>query len=215
MPDQCDREDPFAYFVLLGFCVGLQSIIKQHLPRYAKRLEHWKEELWEEFKLLEIRDGTFDARIWLMNQLTTPRLPDLRRGKSLADDRLLVDRYNSLMKELRPIFQEYQRNCHNRIMKAAPIVSRIMGDTRDGHDFPTTPKLSEFCKDVLGAGSVRLARAKRRLGQKRTLRVSNTVRMFKEALSVSGKTPDEVKTIKTALRRLQSGMTTRTRRGLH
>ena len=72
---------------------GLRSIITRHLPSYASRLDPWLDKLLEEYKLRASRDGQAHANTWLLAELRNPRLPDLRKGKSLKDDQVLVDQY--------------------------------------------------------------------------------------------------------------------------
>ena len=83
--------------ILSAYSDGLFSIVQSHMSNsFAKRHRAWFDGLLQDFELRRTRDGETAAQQWLVTQLRNPSLPDFRTGKSLNDDRVLVDRFNKL-----------------------------------------------------------------------------------------------------------------------
>jgi hypothetical protein len=85
-----------------------------------------------------------------------------RQGKvSFPDERALVTRYNSLMNEIRPIWQHWT---HPGARDAAlrPVLKRWQGKAWTG-PLPSGHMPSEFAQKCLGATEERLRRARRNL----------------------------------------------------
>lgn len=199
---------PFEYSYMLCLCHGLQSIIEdiscRHKKMYAEKVVSWREMLWEVFQLRVIRDGVNPAREWVLSQLVNPRLLDRRHGRSLPDDRLLIARYDVLKEELRPVFEACRRNPHNRNLRAAPIVSKILGRTFLPADLPSSPTVGRYCRDLLNAFPQLLARARKRVADEDRKKRSTMTQYFTQSLSSPNKTPHEIERLRKALALLKN-----------
>ncbi len=169
---------------LEALCGGLRSIIAKHLPAsYARRLDLWMEELRQQYRLRRGRDGEARAKKWLLGELRNPRLPDLRKGKSLDDDLALVEGHAKLRERLSPIFRRYRQDDPRRYKKAASIVSSVLNRPHDPEDLPEERSVSQFCVKVLAADAVRLSRARRRLSRSASQDVQRGVQFLRLAAS--------------------------------
>ncbi len=185
--------------ILSAYSDGLSSIVQSHMPKsFAKRHQAWFDGLFQEFELRETRDGETAAQQWLVTQLRNPSLPDLRRGKSLDDDRVLVNRFNKLKDKMRPIFARHRRDADARRREAAPIVSRILQRTVTPQELPPTRQVALFCSDVLGASSVRVSRARQRLSGEAARKIQRATE-FLEAAASDRKNPKDAARAKQAL----------------
>ena len=151
--------------VAIGAAVadGLLSIIHRLKPSYAPRLRAWFNDVVDQYQVRRDRDGTTEARTWLLAELRAARLPDRRTTPKTAEaDQQLRDRYDLLKTRLTPIFRA-TRSTFQRRQRAAPIVSLILGKTVRPDDLQTPKNLSEFCHAVLGTNAVQMSRVRRRL----------------------------------------------------
>ena len=166
-----------------ALCEGYRSIITTHLPGYAKRLAPWGRRLEVEHTLRVSRDGETAAKSWLLAEVRNPRLPDLRKGKSLSDDPALVRRYENLKVDLKPVFRQFRQNTSRRNQAAAPIVSRILGRNVTPDWSWVTGNLTEFCMERLKTNAVRLSRARRRLSQQAAQHVHTAMQLLQSVAS--------------------------------
>ena len=187
---------------LQALCGGLRSIITRHLPSYVRRLDPWLDKLLEEYKLRASRDGQAHANTWLLAELRNPRLPDLRKGKSLPDDEVLVDQYKKLKAKLAPVFRQFRRETIPRNKAAASIISRVLDHTITPEKLPHIVPLSQFCLDVLETDKVRLSRAGRRLSRQAACHVRDAMQFLQSAAS-SRENPQTAARAKRALDHLR------------
>ena len=185
--------------ILSAYSDGLLSIVQSHMPKpFAKRLRTWIDGLLQEFELRGSRDGDTSAQQWLVAQLRNPCLPDLRKGKSLDEDKVLVGRFNKLKEAMAPIFARHRKDAFARRREAAPIVSKILKRTVTPEDLLPTRAVSQFCYDVLGTSSVRLSRASRRLSVEAARSIQRAT-VFLEAAASDKKNPKVASKAKHAL----------------
>jgi len=170
--------------ILSAYSDGLFSIVQSHRPKsFAKRHQAWFDGLFQDFELRETRDGETAAQQWLITQLRNPRLPDFRKGKSLNDDKVLVNRFNKLKDAMEPIFVQHRRDADARRRKAAPIVSKILQRTVTPQELPSTQQVALFCSEVLGAPSVRVSRARQRLRREAAREIKKAKELLEAAAS--------------------------------
>jgi len=185
--------------ILSAYSDGLLSIVQSHMPKpFAKRLRTWIDGLFQEFELRGTRDGDTSAQQWLVAQLRNPRLPDLRKDKSLVKDKILVGRLNELKEAMAPIFARHRKDAFVRRREAAPIVSKILKRTVTSEDLPPTRYISQFCLEVLDTSAVRLSRASRRLSGKAARSIQRAT-VFLEAAASDTKNPKDAAKAKRAL----------------
>ena len=175
--------------VLGAYSAGLRSILERHLPRSAtKRLRISFDGLLEEAKVRMICDGEAAGIDWLVAQLRSLRLADRRKGKSLDDDKVLVDRYVQLKRAVVPIFQRHPRNSLARMQQAAPLVSKILQQHVVPQTLSPTRAVGQFCLEALNTNHLRLSLARRRLSGRAAQHGRRAVRLLK-ALASSTKDP--------------------------
>ena len=185
--------------VLGACCDGLRSILEQHLPKsITKRFHLSFDGLVEEAKHRMICDGKAAGIHWLVAQLRSLRLPDLRKGKSLDDDKVLVDRYAKLKRAVVPVFQRHPRNSLARMQQAAPLVSTILQRNVVPADLSSTRTVGQFCLEALSTDPVRLSRARRRLSRHAAQEGQRAARLL-EAWASSTKNPKVKARVRQAL----------------
>ncbi len=175
--------------VLGAYSAGLRSILERHLPRSAtKRLRISIDGLLEEAKVRMICDGEAAGTDWWVAQLRSLRLADLRKGKSLDDDKVLVDRYVQLKRAVEPVFKRHPRNSLARMQQAAPLVSKILQQHVVPQALSPTRAVAQFCLEALNTNHLRLSLARRRLSGRAAQHGRRAVRLL-EALASSTKNP--------------------------
>ena len=149
----------------------------------ARRCRRWLRDLIHGYRIRSVQNDPLQAERWLLQQLRTVRLPDLRPGKSLLNDVELLARFNQLRRKLAPLFATGS-NAVARNRSAAPIVSRVLGHSVRPQDLPATAKLTEFCHAVLGTSGLQLSRAKRRLGGSAAGQIQDAIDVLSSQLPV-------------------------------
>ncbi len=139
---------------------GMSRIIQTLNPQYARRYSRFLEHLSNDFDVRFIKDEA-SALLWLREQLKTPRLPDLRRHKTLDADGRLTRQYDHLKRALAPVFRK-RLSLEERRAAAAPIVAHATGHQRQPRDLPESSTLAAFCYRVLNTDAVTVSRARRR-----------------------------------------------------
>ena len=146
--------------------LGSMKIIEQLRPSYARRYNRLLLDLSIGFSEHQLQDGTEAALDWLIKQVSEPRLPDLRRGKSTSDDWTLHFTLPRLKTALAPVFQETKGRPRVRLMRIEPIVSEVLGRPwKPTHAMTGKEPLMAFCYDVLNVSAARVSQARARLGR--------------------------------------------------
>jgi hypothetical protein len=107
-------------------------------------------------------NGDSRAYTSLLAELRAGPLADLRVGKSLPADKVLVRTYDHLRQALSPLFRSV-REIEQRNKQVASIVSGILRRPVLPDDLPKQRSLSSFCCEVLQTTPVNISRARRRL----------------------------------------------------
>jgi hypothetical protein len=151
--------------IFLG-ALGPLKIIEQLRPSYARRYNRRLLELSVGYSDHELQHGTDAALEWLIKQVSEPRLPDLRRGKSTSDDWTLNLTLGRLQTALAPVFRETKGRPRTRLTRIEPIVSEVLGRPwKPTHAMTGKEPLMAFCYDVLNVSAARVSLARARLGR--------------------------------------------------
>lgn len=141
--------------------VGLLQILHRLDPHTAKRHKQALDNLYNEARHRWLH-GDPRAYTSLLAKLRAGPLADLRAGKSLPADRVLVRTYDHLLQALSPLFRSVQE-ADQRNKQAASIVSGIVGRPVLSDELPEQRSLSSFCCEILQTTPVTISRARRRL----------------------------------------------------
>jgi hypothetical protein len=107
-------------------------------------------------------NGDSHAYTWLLAELRAGPLADLRVGKSLPADDVLVRTYDALRQALSPLFRSVHES-EQRRQQAAPIVSTVLRRAISQEALPEERTLPTFCCALLRTTPVNISRARRRL----------------------------------------------------
>lgn len=119
------------------------------------------DDLWNETRNRWLH-GDPRAYTSLLAELRAGPLADLRVGKSLPADQVLVRTYDHLRQALSPLFRSVQE-IEQRNKQVASIVLGILPRPVLPDELPKQRSLSSFCCEVLHTTPVNLSRARRRL----------------------------------------------------
>lgn len=157
----------FAGALVVGLLATISRLDREHGNRLLDHLEN----VLREHRLRRL-EGDAAAHSWLISQLQQLELPDRRKWRTLQDDVILVKQYDALQRQLRPIFRELSSDARKRLQRAAPIVSAIIGRPKPADQLPTNPKLAQFCQEILNVTGVTLSRARLRVAQGASAKLS-------------------------------------------
>lgn len=156
------REDFHSHRDFLG-ALGPLKIIEQLRPSYARRYNRRLLDLSMGYSEHELQNGTEAALDWLIKEVSEPRLPDLRRGKSASDDWTLNHTLAFLTAALAPVFRETTGHPRTRLTRIEPIVSEVLKRPwKPTHAMTGKEPLMAFCYDVLGVSAARVSQARAR-----------------------------------------------------
>jgi len=148
--------------IFLGALASLK-IIEQLRPSYARRYNRWLLDLSMAYSEHELQDGTEAALDWLIKQVSEPKLPDLRRGKSASDDFGLFFKLIDLKNALEPVFRETKGHPKRRLTRIEPIVTNVLGQRwRPTPAMTGKEPLMAFCYDVLNLSAARASQVRAR-----------------------------------------------------
>lgn len=147
---------------------GLLSIIDRLRPGYAERVKQWRLNLNERFEERAKHASPDEVRMWYLDQLCRPKLPDLRAERTFDQDLGLVVYYALLYRILSPIFREHGDPATRKAHVAARIARLKNVDAEVRHrarpaNLPLLGPASAYCYHLLETNPVQLSRARRRV----------------------------------------------------
>jgi hypothetical protein len=149
--------------LILMAASGPLKIVEQLRPSYGPRCRQWIDDLGDQYGDHLLRDGSAEALGWLMAQVSDPKLPDRRRGKSAVEDEALLRKLRSLKTALAPMFRDTKGSPKTRLMRIGPVVSEVLGRPwKPPHTVTGNEPLTAFCYDLLGTSAARVSQVRRR-----------------------------------------------------